>query len=84
MILTEAALLGMLAAILGLVLGFALAVVLIFVVNKQSFGWTIQFHPPGGLLAGALFVVWCVTVIAGIYPARVAARMNPVEVIHEE
>jgi len=84
MILTEAAFLGLLAAILGLALGLALSLLLIFVVNKQSFGWTIQFHPPGGLLAGAVLLVWVVTVLAGLYPARVAARMNPIEVIQEE
>ena len=65
-------------------LGFALSLLLIFVVNKQSFGWTIQFHPPGALLAAALALVWCVTVLAGLYPARVAARLNPLEAIREE
>jgi putative ABC transport system permease protein len=84
MILTEAAFLGLLASILGLVLGLALSLLLIFVVNKQSFGWTIQFHPPGGLLAAAVLLVWLVTVLAGLYPARVASRMNPIEVIQEE
>jgi len=84
MILTEAGLLGAFAAILGLALGFALSLLLVFVVNKQSFGWTIQFHPPLGLLAGALLLVWCVTVLAGLYPARVASRLNPIDVIHEE
>ena len=58
MILTEAAFLGLFAAILGLALGFALSLLLIFVVNKQSFGWTIQFHPPwtaaGGRAAAGL------------------------------
>lgn len=84
MILTEAAFLGLLAALVGLALGFALSLLLIFVVNKESFGWTIQFHPPGELLAGALLLVWCVTVLAGLYPARVASRLNPIDVIHEE
>lgn len=84
MILAEAGLLGLFAAIIGLALGFALSLLLIFVVNKQSFGWTIQFHPPIGLLAGALVLVWCVTVLAGLYPARVASRLDPIEVIHEE
>jgi len=84
MILTEAAFLGAMALLLGLALGFALSLVLVFVVNKQSFGWTIQFHPPLGLLAGAFLLVWCVTVLAGLYPARVAARLNPIDVIHEE
>ena len=84
MILTEAGMLGALASLVGLTLGFALSLLLIFVVNKQSFGWTIQFHPPVTLLAGALLLVWCVTVLAGLYPARVAARLDPIDVIHEE
>jgi putative ABC transport system permease protein len=84
MILIEAGLLGLLAGILGLVLGMALSLVLIYVVNKQSFGWTIQFHPPALLLAGALLLVWAVTVLAGVYPARFAARLEPAEVVHEE
>ncbi len=84
MILTEAGILGLLAAILGLALGFALSLLLIFVVNRQSFGWTIQFHPPGALLAAALAAVWFVTLLAAIYPARVAAALNPADVVHEE
>jgi len=84
MILAEAGLLGLLASVAGTALGFALSLVLIFVVDKQSFGWTIQFHPPGALLGGAILLIWCVTVLAGLYPASVAARLNPIEVIHEE
>ena len=52
--------------------------------NKQSFGWTIQLHPPYLLLVGALLLIWVVTVLAGLYPARVAGRLNPIQVIHEE
>jgi putative ABC transport system permease protein len=84
MILAEAAFLGGFALLAGLALGWALSLLLVFVVNKQSFGWTIQFHPPAGLLAGALLLVWFVTVLAGLYPARVASRLNPIDVIHEE
>jgi putative ABC transport system permease protein len=84
MILTEAGLLGLLAGLLGLALGFALSLVLIYVVNKQSFGWTIQFHPPILLLGGALLLVWVVTILAGVYPARFASRLEPAEVVHTE
>ena len=84
MILTEAGLLGALAILLGLALGFALSLLLIFVVNKQSFGWTIQFHLPWALLGGALALVWLVTVLAGIYPARMATRLDPLDAIREE
>jgi putative ABC transport system permease protein len=84
MVLLEAGFIGMVGTLLGLALGFVLSLLLIYVVNKQSFGWTIQFHPPVGMLAGALLLIWCATVAAGFYPARVASRLNPIEVIHEE
>jgi putative ABC transport system permease protein len=84
LVLIEAAFLGLLADLLGLALGFVLSLLLIYVVNKQSFGWTIQFHPPVSLLAGALTLIWLATVAAGLYPARVASRLNPIEVVHLE
>ena len=84
LILVEAGLIGILSNIAGLVLGFALSLVLIFVINKQSFGWTIRFHWPVKLLLEALSGVYLATVLAGLYPARVAQRLNPIEVVHEE
>jgi putative ABC transport system permease protein len=58
--------------------------ILIFVINKQSFGWTIRFHWPVAVLLGALTVVYAATVLAGLYPAEVAVKLNPLEVVHEE
>lgn len=84
LILFESGLIGLFSNTIGLVLGSLLSLILIFVVNKQSFGWTIQFHWPVGLLLGALTLIYVAAVIAGIYPARVAVRLNPIEVVHEE
>jgi len=84
LILVEAGLLGLLANLAGIALGFALSLILIYVINKQSFGWTIRFHWPVGILLGALTVVYAATVLAGLYPAQTAVRLNPVEVVHEE
>src|SRR2546430_1731765 len=84
MILAEAALLGLLANVAGLLLGFALSLILIFVINKQSFGWTIRFHWPVAILSGAISLIFAATVLAGFYPARIAVQLNPVEVVHEE
>lgn len=84
MIVLEAGFLGVAANVLGVALGFTLSLILIYVINKQSFGWTIQFHPPLALLAGASGLVLVSTIVAGIVPARAAARLNPIEVIHEE
>lgn len=84
MIVIEAGLLGLLANAAGLALGFLLSLVLIYVINKQSFGWTIQFHWPVAVLLGGLTMVYAATLLSGLYPARVAVRMNPIEAIHEE
>jgi len=83
-ILVEAGLLGLLSNFVGLALGFALSLVLIYVINRQSFGWTIRFHWPVAILLGAISVVYAATVLAGLYPAQVAVRLNPLEAVHEE
>jgi putative ABC transport system permease protein len=83
-ILVEAGLLGLLANFAGLALGFALSLILVYVINKQSFGWTIRFHWPVAVLLGATSVVYAATVLAGLYPAHVAVRLNPLEAVHEE
>jgi putative ABC transport system permease protein len=84
LIMVEAGLLGLLATAAGVLLGFALSLILIFVINKQSFGWTIRFHWPVAVLLGALSLVYLATVLAGLYPANVAIRLRPIEVVHEE
>jgi len=83
-VLCEAGLLGLLANVIGLALGLVLSLILIFVINKQSFGWTIQFHLPVAILLIALTGVYIATLLSGLYPARTATLMNPIEVIHEE
>jgi putative ABC transport system permease protein len=84
LILVEAGLLGLLATFSGVILGLALSLILIFVINKQSFGWTIRFHWPVAVLLGSLSLVYVATVLAGLYPARVAVRLRPIEVVNEE
>lgn len=83
-VLAQAGLLGMLANLMGLALGIGLSLILIYVINKQSFGWTIQFHWPVGLLLAGLTGIHLAAVLAGLYPARLAAAVNPGEAVHEE
>ena len=83
-ILVEAGLLGLLANFAGLALGFALSLILIYVINKQSFGWTIRFHWPVAVLLFAIGMVYVATVLAGLYPAQVAVRLDPIEAVREE
>ncbi len=75
MVIIEAALIGAVSQGIGLVMGFALSMVLIYVINVQSFGWTIQFHMPTWFLIQASIAVVIATAVAGIYPARRAAQL---------
>jgi putative ABC transport system permease protein len=84
LILIEAGLIGIFANVLGLALGLVLSLLLVFVINKQSFGWTIQFHWPVAVLLASITVVYAAAVLAGLFPARLAVRLDPIEVVHEE
>jgi len=80
----EAGLLGLVGVLLGLAAGVALAVVLIYVINRQSFGWTIQAHFPALYVGLTSLLVLASTMVAGIYPASVAARIDASEALRAE
>jgi putative ABC transport system permease protein len=82
--LIEAGLIGFFSHILGLLCGFLLSILLIYVINKQSFGWTIQFSIPLRSLIESWLVVMVTSIGAGFIPARRAARMNMVESLRME
>lgn len=76
----EASLVGAAAAFLGTLLGLALSAVLIFVINVQSFGWTIQFHLPATWIAQSAVFVVLGAAAAALWPAARAARTLPTHV----
>jgi putative ABC transport system permease protein len=76
MLVLESSMIGVASTIVGLAMGYVLSFILIYVINKQSFGWTIEFHTPARLIAASLAVTFLATVLAGLVPSRVAAGMN--------
>jgi putative ABC transport system permease protein len=84
LVLWEAAYLGLIGAVLGVAGGLLLALLLIHVINKQSFGWTIQMTVPGGLILQAVGLALTAALVAGYWPARWAARQPVVEGLREE
>jgi putative ABC transport system permease protein len=76
MIVLESTLLGAASTVAGLVMGYALSWILIYVINKQSFGWTIDFHTPATLIAASLTVTLLASALAGLVPARMAQRID--------
>lgn len=76
MIMAEAGLLGAVSLGIGLIVGVVLSLILIFVINVQSFGWTIQFHLPVVFLVQASLLILVATVVSGLYPARLAGKFT--------
>jgi putative ABC transport system permease protein len=84
LVLWESLYLGVLGGMLGVVGGLLLSVLLVEVINKQSFGWTIHWAIQWGLLAQAIGLASAAAVLAGYLPARWAARQPPVEGLRYE
>ena len=83
-VLIEAGMIGFFSLILGLLSGFLLSLLLIYVINRQSFGWTIQLSIPLWSLIESGLVVMLTSIGAGFIPARGAAKMNVVESLRME
>ena len=75
LLLTETAMLGVLAAIVGMASGICLSVVLTGVINRAFFGWTIRLAFPWRSLAVTPVWILAAALIAGIVPAWRASRM---------
>jgi putative ABC transport system permease protein len=84
LLLWETAMLGVLAAVIGLASGLCLSLVLTGVINRAFFGWTIQLAFPWRSLALTPFWIFAATVIAGILPAWRASRLVLTESLRSE
>jgi putative ABC transport system permease protein len=82
--LLETGLMGTTAGLLAVPLGLILAIVLIYVINLRSFGWTIQMVLEPAYFLQALLVAIVAALIAGLYPALRVSRMAPARALREE
>ena len=77
----ESCVLGTAAGLAALPLGVLLAAVLVFVINKRSFGWTLEIGIEPGLLVQAVMIALSASLLAGLYPAFQMARSNPADAL---
>jgi putative ABC transport system permease protein len=82
--LLETGLLGSCAGLLAIPMGILLAVILIYIINLRSFGWTLamQLHP--AQLAQAFLVALGAALLAGLYPAWRMGQMQPAVALRSE
>jgi putative ABC transport system permease protein len=83
-VLYQAGLLGLFGNLTGLGMGLILSLLLIHVINKQSFGWTVQFSLEPLFLLQSFVIVMVTALLSGAIPARLAAQLPAPEVIREE
>ncbi|MEA3191864.1 MAG: putative transport system permease protein [Betaproteobacteria bacterium] len=84
MLAAEGGLLAALGALAGLVAGVAISLVLVFVINRQSFNWGMEMHFPLFLLFSLMAILILLSVITAMLSGREAMSMAPVRAVRED
>lgn len=84
LLLGEGALLASLAIAAGFVLGWCISLILVFIVNPQSFHWTMQMHMPWGLLAVVALVLLLSASLTALLAGRMAVSGSAVRAVRED
>jgi len=82
--LLETGLIGVTAGLMSWPAGLTLALLLIYVINRRSFGWTIQPAIEFGPFLVALALAVGAALLAGLYPALRLRRLPIARVLREE
>jgi len=78
------AMLGLMAGLFSLPLGYALGQLLIQVINRRGFGWTIDSVIPPMVFVEAIALAVGAALIAGLWPTARALRTAPARTLREE
>jgi putative ABC transport system permease protein len=84
MVVAEAGLLGLAATAAGGLAGLAVGVILVEVVNLQSFGWSLALELPWSDVATMAVWVAVACLAAGLAPAAAALRIEPADELRRE
>jgi len=76
LVLSQSALIGLLAGLLSLPLGWIMSDILIEVINRRSFGWTMQSYFFVSLPFQAVLLSLLAALLAGLYPTRRISRIT--------
>ena len=82
--LLETGLMGATAGLMALPVGYALAWILVYVINVRSFGWTLRMDLQPAYFIQALLVAVGAALLAGVYPSIRVGNMEIASAIREE
>ncbi|WP_151445709.1 FtsX-like permease family protein [Lacisediminimonas profundi] len=80
----EGLLLTAIGVTVGFVLGWCISLILIFIVNPQSFHWTMQLHMPWGLLGAVTAVLLASAAVTALASGRLAVAGSAVRAVRED
>jgi putative ABC transport system permease protein len=84
LILLETGLMGAVAGLLAMPTGVVLSLILVYIINLRSFGWTLQMQVEAAPFVQALAVALVAALLAGVYPALRMGRTVTAEALRHE
>ena len=84
LIISETGLLGLVAGLLAVPVGCVITALLILVINRRSFGWTMELHFSADIVLQGMALGLAAALVAGIYPAWKMSRAQPAEALRRE
>ncbi len=84
MTLLETGLMGGTAGLLSMPTGFLLALILVYIINLRSFGWTIRLDLQWETFAQAMLVAVISALLAAIYPMLRLGQMEIARAVRQE
>lgn len=84
LVLTETGLMGFFAGIFAIPTGIVISLILVYVINLRSFGWTIQFYLDFWTIIQGVIIAMLAAFTASIYPLRKLNKLKPIMVMRDE
>jgi putative ABC transport system permease protein len=77
LVLLETGLMGAVAGLIAMPTGYVLSLILVYIINRRSFGWTLQLAVQPEPFVQAMVVAVLAATLAGLYPAwRISRRVT--------
>jgi putative ABC transport system permease protein len=84
MLAAEGAMVSAVGLVVGLVLGGAISLILVHVVNRQSFRWSMDLHVPAGQLVAFSLALLALATLTAVVSARRATAGDTIAAVRED